>query len=116
MLAVGGYVMGDFDPSCVRMTTPLAGGVGESQQEMCGALSGGLLVIGAVHGRCRADEDDSVALHLAAQYRARFRAELGETQCGLLYKRVHASDGLGSCSRLVERAARILLDLLGGEE
>ena len=116
MLAVGGHVLGDVDPRWVRMTTPLAGGVGLGKQEMCGALSGGLLIIGALQGRHRADEDDSRALRLATQYRARFLAGLGETRCGPLYDRVHALDGLGSCSAVVEAAAGILLSLLAEEE
>jgi hypothetical protein len=49
---------------------------------------------------------------LAARYRDRFLAELGSTLCDPLRHRVQAPGGLGSCARLVERAASILLDLL----
>jgi len=79
MLAVGGHVLGNLDPRFVRMATGFAGGVGESKQEMCGALSAGVMLIGALYGR---------------------------------YEQVHAPGGLGSCSIVVERAARILLGLL----
>jgi len=112
MLAVGGHVLADPDPRLVRMTTGFAGGVGETEQEMCGALSAGIMLIGALHGRNSLEEDDWQALRLAAHYRERFAAELGTTRCGLLYERVHAPGGLGSCSVVVERAARILLGLL----
>ena len=43
MLAVGGHVLGDLEPQCVRMATGFGGGVGGTHQEMCGALSGGVL-------------------------------------------------------------------------
>ena len=118
MLAVGGHVLGDLDPRIVRMATAFAGGVGGSKQEMCGALSAGVMIIGALHGRNSLEEDDEPAQQLTTRYRERFAAELGTTRCGPLYEQVHAPGGAGSCSFVVERAARILLELLaekGGE-
>ena len=67
MLAVGGHVLGDLNPQCVRMATGLAGGVGETQQEVCGALSGGVLVIGGLLGRVTLDESDCPALEQAVR-------------------------------------------------
>jgi len=112
LLVVGEHVLGDLDSRCAQMATGFAGGVGDTQQEMCGALSGGVLVIGGLVGRTSLDEDDGPALDLATRYRARFLAELGDTQCAPLREMVHAPDGLGSCAVLVERAAAILLELL----
>ena len=116
LLVVGGHALGDLDPQCVRMATGLAGGVGDSQQEMCGALSGGVLVIGGLLGRESVGEDDWPALNLATRYRERFLAEWGVTQCARLREMVHAPGGLGSCALLVERAATILLEVLGEAE
>ncbi len=112
MLAVGGHVLGNLDPRFVRMATGFAGGVGETKQEICGAFSSGVMIIGALHGRNSLEEDDLPALELATRYRERFAAELGTTRCGLLYEQVHAPGGPGSCSFVVERAARVLLGLL----
>ena len=116
MLAVGGHVLGNLDPRILRMTTGFAGGVGESMQEMCGALSAGVMIIGALYGRNSLEEDDSPAQRLATCYRERFAAELGTTRCGPLYEQAHAPGALGSCSVVVERAARILLGLLAEQE
>ncbi len=116
LLTVGEHVLGDLEPRCARMATGFAGGVGDTQQEMCGALSGGVLVIGGLLGRESLDEDDLPALALATRYRERFLAELGATQCAQVYKIVHAPGGLGSCALLVERAATILLELLAEAE
>jgi hypothetical protein len=66
------------------MATGLAGGLGDTQQEMCGALSGGVLVIGGLLGRESLNEDDRPALDLATRYRKRFLAELDATQCARL--------------------------------
>ena len=94
------------------MATGLAGGVGSTHQELCGALSAGVMVIGGRYGRADLAQDDQLALALAARYRERFLAELGSTLCDPLRHRVKAPGGLGSCARLVERAAFILLDQL----
>jgi C_GCAxxG_C_C family probable redox protein len=112
LLAVGGHILGDLGPLATRMAAGLAGGVGSTHQEMCGALSGGVLVIGGLLGRERLSEDDEPALSVTAGYRARFLEELGDTQCARLRELVDAPGGLGSCAELVERAAVILLELL----
>jgi len=112
LLVVGEHVLGDLGPRGARMATGLAGGVGNTQQEMCGALSGGVLVIGGLLGRRSLNESDRPALEIATRYRARFLEELGATQCARLREMVHAPGGLGSCALLVERAAMILLELL----
>ena len=112
MLAVGGHLLGDMGPRVMRMATGFAGGVGDSQQEMCGALSAGVMIIGALYGRNSLREDDRLALELATRYRERFAAQLGTTRCGPLRQGVHAPGGLGSCSLVVERGAQILLELL----
>ena len=113
MLAVGEQTLADWDPKYVQLGTGLAGGVAGTRQEMCGALSGGVLVIGGLMGREGASEDDWPALDLATRYRERFQAEFGVTQCARLREVVHAPGGLGSCALLVERAATILLEMLG---
>ncbi len=115
MLAVGEYLLGYVDDWVQRMTTGLAGGVGGSHQEMCGALSGGVLLIGAMHGRTRSDEDDNQCRKLATEYRERFAQELGATLCCDLRANGYGSGGTQPCSALVERAARILLDVLNVE-
>ena len=71
MLAVGGHILGDLDSLIVKMTNGFAGGVGGSRQEMCGALSTGVMIIGALHGRSSLEEDDLPAQRLAARYRPR---------------------------------------------
>ncbi|MDH7486157.1 MAG: C-GCAxxG-C-C family protein [Anaerolineae bacterium] len=113
MLAVGGHVLGEETARRdVRLATGLAGGVGGSKQEMCGALSGGVMVIGGLCGRNSPAEDAQSAYELAARYRERFLAEFGSTRCQDVYEQMHAPGGLGSCSFVAERAARILLDIL----
>lgn len=104
--------MDNWDPQHVRLATAFGGGVGGTQDELCGALSGGILVIGGLHGRVTSQEDDDVAYELARSYRRRFLDRFGDTQCAPLRDGVKAPGGLDSCAQLVEQAAKILLAVL----
>ena len=112
LLAVGEHVLGPIEPQVIRMSSALAGGVGRSRQEMCGALPAGVLIIGALYGRANLEEDDGVALALAERYRADWLAEFGHTQCEPLLERCRGPDRSGSCAPMVERVAQILLEIL----
>lgn len=113
MLAVGGHVLEDFTPTYVRMMTGLAGGVGNTREEMCGALSSGVVVLSALYGRATLAESDEAAYHWAALYRQRFREALGTTHCGTLRERVGAQPGNREpCAQVVGRATEVLLAVL----
>jgi C_GCAxxG_C_C family probable redox protein len=113
MLAVGGRYLDRVDAQCARMATGFSGGLGDTREELCGALSGGVMVIGAAYGRVSGEEDDEPAIARAARYRERFLETFGYTQCSDLRERVvDAPEGPGSCGELVERAAMILMELL----
>jgi C_GCAxxG_C_C family probable redox protein len=112
LLAVGEHVLDEFPAVCKRMGAGFFGGLGGTHQELCGALSGGVLVIGALLGRVELDEDDRAAMNAAALFRARFLGKFGETQCAPLRDRVLASEELGSCAALVERTVQLFLSVL----
>ena len=109
---MGEHVLAELPPMCMRMATPLAGGIGCTHEEACGALTGGALVIGALHGRVDATQNDDLAQSLTVTYRDRFRQEFGTTCCGPIRDWVDSPEGPGACAVIVERAARILLDVL----
>jgi C_GCAxxG_C_C family probable redox protein len=112
VLAVGEHLLGKVDAQVRRMATGLGGGVGNTHQEMCGALSGGVLLIGALYGRTGADEDDSRCMQLASRYREEFVRAMGTTRCGELRADQCGSSGTPLCATLAERAAVILLEVL----
>jgi C_GCAxxG_C_C family probable redox protein len=105
--------MEDLSPQCARMATGFSGGLGDTREELCGALSGGVMVIGAVHGRSSRDEDDKPAIERAEAYRGRFLERFGHVQCRKLRDEVvNVPDGLGSCGALVAEAALLLMSVL----
>lgn len=113
VLAVGGHLLGDAVPP-IRLATPLGGGIGSTHEEVCGAITGGVLIIGALHGRDRPDqiEEKERAADLAACYREGVLSTLGDTRCQPLRDRHHGYDGSGTCAPVVEGAAAVLLRIL----
>jgi C_GCAxxG_C_C family probable redox protein len=112
MLAVGKQVIPSMDDQSVRMSTGFSGGIGGEKRDMCGALSAGIMIIGALHGRTSTDEDDTVCQAVASAYRDQFARRLGSVTCWELRSMGYGSEGIEPCSTLVGRAAGILLDVL----
>jgi C_GCAxxG_C_C family probable redox protein len=95
------------------------------QGEVCGALSGGVLAVGLVHGRDRADEMEAKeAVHARAGEFVRGFAEVnGALRCrDLINLDVSSEEGLQlyyarnlqeeRCSAVVGNAARLVVKLL----
>jgi C_GCAxxG_C_C family probable redox protein len=114
VLAVGEHLWGHVDEGLLRASTALAGGLGCSHEEVCGALNGGMMLIGVLYGRTDPETDDTECNRLACAYRDRFVAEFGLSRCADLRASGYGSEGIWPCSELVERATRILLGTLEG--
>ena len=71
------------------------GGVGGSHEELCGAVSGGLLVLGLLFPHTQGEDRDGKRqiYGLAKQFRQRFFETFGHTRCGdLLRDRLGVSE------------------------
>lgn len=113
MLAVGEHLLGEIDAGHMcQLACAFGGGVGLSRQEMCGALSGGVLLIGLLYGRTHPGQDDRLCQQLAARYRENFLRALSATRCADLKALGYGSQGQWPCSILVERAVHIFLRTL----
>lgn len=112
MLAVGEYLLGEVDDQTLRMTTALSGGVGLTQKELCGALSSGTLLIGALHGRSAPDVDDSKCAQVVSSFRQKFLQEFDSTLCQEIRATGYGEEGKKPCSEVVERTAMVLFDTL----
>jgi len=66
-----------------RMATPFREGIGRSE-DICGALAGGVLAIGAALGRTSAQEDRLKSYEAAARLQQAFQSRLGSTCCKVL--------------------------------
>jgi len=116
LLAVGAHYLGEINPQALRLSTIFAGGVGGTTEELCGALSGGLMVISALYGRTDAKTKNDRCMALAVEYRARFLERFGHIRCADLKKHWIGQKGQETCAELVAQAAGLLVDVLEGEE
>ena len=116
LLAVGGHYLGEVSPQAVRMSSPFAGGVGSSRMDLCGALTGGLMVIGGLTGREDASAKDERCQALSAEFRAEFLRSFGWLKCGDLKANWIGTAGQESCRALVEKAAGVLIGVIEAAE
>jgi len=112
LIAVGGYYLKDLMPQALRMTTPFAGGIGRAHTDVCGALSGGLMVIGGLYGRTDSATNDDHCLQLACKYREAFIETFGYRICQDLKDNWTNKPGQESCKELVAKASGLLIDIL----
>jgi C_GCAxxG_C_C family probable redox protein len=114
LLAVGEHKLGKLEPQSIRLATPFGGGVGGTRKELCGALAGGVMVIGALYGRTDSGQNDEQAYELAKRFREAFLAEFGHTQCAPIREAYARPDGSHGCDKVVAIAARALMGVLEG--
>jgi C_GCAxxG_C_C family probable redox protein len=63
-----------------KVATGFAGGVSRTKS-LCGALSGGVLALGAVHGRTQPSDDRNVLMARVQELMRRFRDDNGSDNC-----------------------------------
>ena len=113
VISLGEYYFGTVQDDWIKIADPFAGGIASSQQEVCGALSGGAMVIGLLHGRTSKDQNDETCLRLTREYREAFIKEFGHPHCCELQADKYGSaPGHTPCSILVSNAAELLIEHL----
>jgi C_GCAxxG_C_C family probable redox protein len=115
LLAVGEHLLGEVPTRTFKMASIFAGGLAGTHEELCGALTAGSMVIGALHGRTRPGEDETRGRDLARCFRAGFASEFGTTKCDPIQQRFQVPGKTGSCAPVAERAVAILLQVLATE-
>ena len=119
--------MGKSEEEVARLASSFGGGMGKLR-EVCGAVSGALLVYGALRGYSDPTDDEAKKRQYAQvqDFAARFKAEHETIICRELLKSIALKkEGTSEpeartpeyyrtrpCARFVETAARILEDML----
>ncbi|CAB1078582.1 C_GCAxxG_C_C family protein [Olavius algarvensis Delta 1 endosymbiont] len=95
-----------------QVATAFGGGVGRTNQELCGALSGGFIAIGYLYGRSEPWADWTVASDLAAKLIQRFERKYATTNCGALLAKFGRQDNMMQCKQLSGEVAAMLADII----
>jgi C_GCAxxG_C_C family probable redox protein len=103
---------GEQSADLPRIASGFGGGIGKSKEDVCGALSGGIIAIGYLYGRMNPYEDLQKVMEVSAEFRKRFIQEAGSTNCAVILRRFGEQEDMMKCKRMTMRAAKILSDLL----
>ena len=113
IISLGKHYFGDVDNKWVKIANPFAGGIASTHQETCGALVGGAMVIGLLHGRTHQNENDETCLKLTKEFRGAFIQKFGSSRCCDLREEKYGPEpGQTPCSVLVSDTARLLIEQL----
>ncbi len=100
------------DKAVVRSTAGLGGGIVGTTEETCGALTGGIIALGAFLGRNESGDSLQDLGRLGRNLREGFVAEFGSTHCGTLRTGFNeAGEPLG-CVHLSARTAEMTAELI----
>ena len=120
-------LLGMDEKQAMAMAGGFGGGVGGSHAELCGAVSGGVLVLGLLtpHTDSAVKEGKRRIYAVAKEFRSRFEAVFGLTRCGELLKarpgvteRNSASACLGvtaHCDNMIVTAVELVEQMLAEE-
>lgn len=96
--------------------TAFGGGVGRTFGELCGALSGGLIAIGHLHGRRQCGGDWDFPAALGAELRQRFFDQFGTSRCAVLRERFGPERQMDECRKIVRGTVEMLLTQLTDDQ
>ncbi len=101
-----------ISPELQKLATPFAGGVGGTNDGLCGALTGGILVIGALYGREDGDTNDKLCQDLAAAFYRKFQEAFQHVICRDIKAGWRKEFGHDNCENLVRETVLILANIL----
>lgn len=110
MIAVGDHLYGQVPEMLVRVSCPFGGGVGGSREELCGVLSGGIMMLGAARGRLSPQEKDEDLRIIARAFREWFLKRYGASACNPIRNQFPDVDK--RCAPVVEEGTRAFMELL----
>ena len=126
ILAVGQEKLGKGNDDVIRAMGAFGGGLG-SNGEVCGALAGGLAVLGLLYSRAREDEKENPQMWVAAhELVRRFRDEIVKQNGSILCRDIsgvdwtdreqarefYRGDQVKKCVRIVGETAELLGEML----
>ena len=96
----------------LRVASAFGGGIGGSQDGLCGALSGGVIAIGYLLGRLMPAENVDKAKAIASAYQERYKKLYGTTNCGELLDKFEPQENYHKCQEMVGKMAGVLARVL----
>ena len=113
-MSVGERMVDNFDEEWVKLANGFGGGIAEAL-DVCGAIVGAVMLIGALYGRRDPTEDQSTNWRLCRDYYDRFVEAFQTTNCQEIRQSISDEWTHRRCAVTVKTATQILLKLLAEE-
>ncbi|MEW6609116.1 MAG: C-GCAxxG-C-C family (seleno)protein [bacterium] len=95
-----------------KVASGFGGGIGKTKEDVCGALTGGVIALGCLFGRMEPGKDLKDVCELTSEFRRRFIDEFGSTNCQTILKGFGEQENMQKCKKLTATAAGILSEIL----
>ena len=95
-----------------RFASGFQGGIGATHEDICGTLAGGIVAIGCLRGRREAGQDNQEIKDLTTEFRRRFIAEFGSSNCQVILDSLSERGRGFDCKKLTAVAAGLLVEVL----
>jgi C_GCAxxG_C_C family probable redox protein len=99
-------------PEVIRSASGFGGGIGGSNEEICGAFTGGVIALGALLGRENGGDNLRDAGALIKEFKTKFLHEFGSLNCQTLLNDFKDRQNPLGCVKLTANGAVMLADLL----
>jgi len=96
----------------VKVASGFCGGIGRSHEDICGALTGGVIAVGYLFGRMEQGKDLKEATRVITEFRKAFLEAFGSTNCAAILKSLGPQENVVKCKELTGRATGLLVDIL----
>lgn len=95
-----------------KVASGFGGGIGGTHEDVCGALTGGIIAIGYLLGRMEPGKDIQNAREIASEFRRRFVEAFGSSNCQAILDRLSKREDGFDCKKLTAAAAELLSESL----
>jgi C_GCAxxG_C_C family probable redox protein len=103
------------DPSITKFASGFGGGMGGTHCETCGALTGGIIVLGWLFGRKDPGDDKQKVISLSSEFRTQFLKYFSSTNCQKILDLMEKQEIKMDCKKLTAETAGILYEILQKE-
>jgi C_GCAxxG_C_C family probable redox protein len=95
-----------------KVASGFGGGIGRTHEDVCGALTGGVIALGYLFGRIKPGESFQDAWELSSEFRKRFIKKFGSANCQTILKGFGEQENNIKCKKLAANAAGMLSEII----
>ncbi|MFZ1983586.1 MAG: C-GCAxxG-C-C family protein [Desulfatitalea sp.] len=99
-------------PEAIKIASGFGGGIAGSTQHLCGALTGGVIVLSSLFGRQNPTEGLKLFATTTNEFKKQFLDAFGALDCHAILEKSDPKQNPYGCVKLTAQAAVILSDLI----